>query len=130
MFAARGERILDDALLEEMQFAGARIGALLDGRDEQRVQLRVLHFHELRDVAVVRLPARVPFPNKPRRESRDQGEQRRGKVNARISETERDQRHESPANRESPHQTRAAAAFDDRGKGEFEHRCGHVVTPV
>ena len=59
---AFGHGFRDDAFLEEMQLAAGRIGLLLDGGQEQRVQLRVLLFDLPGDGPIVRLPAADAAP--------------------------------------------------------------------
>ena len=50
------ERLIDDALLKEVQLARCRIGFLFDGRQEQRVKFRMAFLDLPADGAVVRLP--------------------------------------------------------------------------
>ena len=67
MLPAFADGLVDDALLQKVEPPRLRIRLLLDGRDQQRVQLRMLLLDPPRDLAIIR----TPLPRPPPRRHRD-----------------------------------------------------------
>src|SRR4051794_32581565 len=70
------DRLLDDLLLQVVEFASLRVGPLLDRSHQQCVQLWVAALDAAGDFAVIRLPSRSPTPHGPADESRSKRDEK------------------------------------------------------
>ena len=129
---ALGERFIDDALLQKVEFRGPRLGLLLDGSQQQRVQGRMLVLDAPGDVAVVGLPAvrALPGDDGGNDEDREEVDQRAGGgpvvLPLEVKEESTRDREDSPAQGESAAHAPLTLPAGHRFQLRFQERFDHT----